>query len=1607
MPPKRAVEDLKSTEVCMLQYGKNNNTIKWKEHMQTMATELYGIVGMFFTTNVRYEQPRITYRDYPPDSSSESSSSESEPESPDKDQPVPDAALIASYAREKAKRGAARESRNDRRRKSSERSRTKYREDDYIQRKRDVKSQKENERTLYPLIWRHMSLSSQTRVSEEEEFQTAYLTLDPILLWTLIRKTHLTHPYGDDDPMMEVNQHLQESKYASMRQGEREHIVTFKARFDEQVAANKAVGMAEVTDSKRALDFLGKLDPRRYKVMHDDMKNDALRRKLEAFPTTLAAAFRISSGWHAKDSTLIPTPGAPNAAYVTDSAHVTMSKDPTEKKAGKTPGGPKKKQVTEVECFLCEEKGHYARNCPLRKSGKEKVHVSVEAPDDDDESGQDEWGIALVATAEKCHFSRFDVLLDNEASLNIFNNSALLTGLRKAQKPIKVSGIELGAGVTVDHEGDFGELGTVFYSESASANILSFASQVDAGAAITYDTLADHFTLQPKGSEQIYRFGRKQIEGSEGRFYSCDWRDVDTEAALVTTVVENSKGFTKREIERARQAREMLARMGFPTVEQAMSIVNAGSNFEVTARDFQIADAIWGKDIASMKGKTCKRATAVADVVVSTKIVQRDQVLSIDIMFIDKIAILIGVATPLGLTIAYSLNNIVSKKSSRAVAEVRKGINHFLAVLASQNFRTSLIMSDGEGAVVSLVDELGKVGVEVDISGAGGHVARIERRIRVIKERVRAHVAHHLPFTLSTVGIAMCVLYCVSRLNYEPAGLREWGPSPREAFIGRKPDGKRDFRCSFGDYAQCTVPNTDSTLKSRTEDCVVMLPLGNRTGTVRMLSLASGRLVNRDQFRILPMPESVIKRLNALALADGRIKGKGELATLPTLYEQDGHERRGLPDMMDTVVNNGIDPSTKGLDSHDYSDIIDDVPIEQDHHENGATHAAPDLIEPVYYEDAIAPVYPPGKPKPVDMDDLISSLRSMDAGRFGRVEDSDETVDAHGIPVDYTAVGGVGDTMDRTAYTDLEASDSGVETQRRPRMDRHDFLNFFRSGRGGAALLARNYDGRGEDWGDYVFNISVNEALRTRGDAAVSVIEKELSQMLSKKVWSPVDLKGLSWDEKHRIIRSSMFLKEKFLASGEFEKLKARLVAGGDQQDRNLYDDLSAPTVGTSSVFTLLSIAAHEQRSITVIDITGAFLNADMTTGLAVHMRLDRKMTDMIVRIAPEYSGYRDDKGCVVVRLDKALYGCVESAALWYENLKESLGTLGYVANTHDICVFNKRDEHGVQCTVAVHVDDLFITSTNGEMIESLAAGLIKRYGDITRKNGPIVNYLGMVFDVTIAGVARVSMSGYVEDMLKESKTVGGARTPATEGLFDVRGGAEVASEERRVWFHRHVAKLLYLAKRARPDCLTAVAYLATRVTKCSVDDLAKLERLLKYVCGTRDRGVVFAPGNKGIEVSVLIDAAYGVHPDGKSHTGSCVVVGERGAVHCKSAKQQIVTKSSTEAELVALSDSSNQALHLRNFIIGQGHLCGPVTVYQDNMSCMSLIERGRSAAERTRHIAIKYFWLKERVDMGEARVKHLGTREMYANLLTKPLQGAQFKSERFGITGWEDDTLV
>ena len=78
------------------------------------------------------------------------------------------------------------------------------------------------------------------------------------------------------------------------------------------------------------------------------------------------------------------------------------------------------------------------------------------------------------------------------------------------------------------------------------------------------------------------------------------------------------------------------------------------------------------------------------------------------------------------------------------------------------------------------------LGVEVDVSGAGGHITRVERKIQTVKERIQAHISHQLPFTLTTLGVAMLVLFCVSRLNYQTSGTGGSVESPRVAFSGRQ-----------------------------------------------------------------------------------------------------------------------------------------------------------------------------------------------------------------------------------------------------------------------------------------------------------------------------------------------------------------------------------------------------------------------------------------------------------------------------------------------------------------------------------------------------------------------------------------------------------------------------------------------------------------------------------------------------------------------------------------------------------------------------------------------------------------------------------------------------
>jgi hypothetical protein len=131
--------------------------------------------------------------------------------------------------------------------------------------------------------------------------------------------------------------------------------------------------------------------------------------------------------------------------------------------------------------------------------------------------------------------------------------------------------------------------------------------------------------------------------------------------------------------------------------------------------------------------------------------------------------------------------------------------------------------------------------------------------------------------------------------------------------------------------------------------------------------------------------------------------------------------------------------------------------------------------------------------------------------------------------------------------------------------------------------------------------------------------------------------------------------------------------------------------------------------------------------------------------------------------------------------------------------------------------------------------------------------------------------------------------------------------------------------------------------------------------------------------------------------------IGGKGFVYNKSSKQHIVTKSSTEAELVAISDMANQAIHQKNFLEAQGYQKLPAILYQDNQSTITLVNKGRSTSLSTRHINIRYFWLKERIESGEIEVIYKPTEEMGpANIATKATVGNLFRLERQALCNWD-----
>ena len=173
----------------------------------------------------------------------------------------------------------------------------------------------------------------------------------------------------------------------------------------------------------------------------------------------------------------------------------------------------------------------------------------------------------------------------------------------------------------------------------------------------------------------------------------------------------------------------------------------------------------------------------------------------------------------------------------------------------------------------------------------------------------------------------------------------------------------------------------------------------------------------------------------------------------------------------------------------------------------------------------------------------------------------------------------------------------------------------------------------------------------------------------------------------------------------------------------------------------------------------------------------------------------------------------------------------------------------------------------------------------------------------------------------------------------------------------------------------------------------------MQYLHRTIDEFVILGADSISALVS-WVDASYGVHTDMKSHTGGAMSLG-RGVFTCKSSKQKLNTKSSTEAELVGASDYLPNTIWTKNFLEAQGHVLESNIFAQDNQSAIKLEKNGRaSAGQKSRHINIRYFFVKDRVKMDRIDIVHCPTEEMLADFFTKPLQGQLFEKFKKVLMG-------
>ena len=534
--------------------------------------------------------------------------------------------------------------------------------------------------------------------------------------------------------------------------------------------------------------------------------------------------------------------------------------------------------------------------------------------------------------------------------------------------------------------------------------------------------------------------------------------------------------------------------------------------------------------------------------------------------------------------------------------------------------------------------------------------------------------------------------------------------------------------------------------------------------------------------------------------------------------------------------------------------------------------------------------------------------------------------------------------------------------------------------------------------------MSAKKGIEKHGQVAINAIYKEYAQLVELDTFRAVASETLTKEQRREALRLITVVKEKRCG-----KVKGRACADGRPQRKYIpKEDATSPTVSLESLILTMIMDANEGRDTATADVAGAFLKGEMPD--FVLLRLMDEEVDIFCDVDPKYKEhvvYEKGHKVLYVQLQKALYGCMLSAVIWYETFANSLLDLGFKLNEYDPCVANKTVD-GKQLTIAWYVDDMKISHVDSKVVDWLIEELEKVHGKMTVTRGNKHTFVGMDIEYLV-GTKKVKIltKEYIVESIETFGEDLGEKvlTPAKSDLFNVKPDETPLEEEKADIFHSVTAKLLFVSRRSRLDIATAIAFLTTRVSCSTKEDWEKLRRCLSYLKHTIDMPRIISAENFGV-MKTWVDASYAIHKDMRGHTGGAIGFDGVGIIVPKSSKQKINTKSSTETEVVGASDYLPWVIWVTNFMKEQGYDISEKIFFQDNTSAIKMERNGLSSCgDKSRHINIQYFFIKDVVQRENIHIVHCPTELMIADFFTKPLQGKLFRIMRDFIMGLSSAT--